>query len=147
MSKTHIHELSVGLVALAIGAVMLLGGLTSLVPDTSAAALNANDLFGGNAASYNGNSFANDAGLGSRALPTTIASIIRVALGFLGVIAVVIILIGGFKWMIAGGQEKGVEDAKKLLIAGIIGLAIVLAAYAIANFVIGSLTTAIANTA
>ena len=69
-------------------------------------------------------------------------AIIRVALGFLGIIAVCIILIGGFKWMTAQGNEDKVKTAKKVLISGIIGLVIVLSAFAIAQFVISSIVTA-----
>lgn len=86
--------------------------------------------------------FADATGLGQGDLNNTIGAIIRAALGFLGVIAVVIILFGGFKWMTAGGNEEKVGEAKKLIIAGIIGLAIILSAYAIASFVIGQLVTA-----
>ena len=75
--------------------------------------------------------------------PRTIAgNIIKIALAFLGVLAVVIILIGGFKWMTAGGNEEQVEEAKKILISGIIGLVIILASWGIATFVINSLLTA-----
>lgn len=72
--------------------------------------------------------------------PRTIASnIIKIALGFLGILAVIIILIGGFKWMTAAGNEEGVEEAKKILIAGVIGLVIILASWGIANFVLTKL--------
>lgn len=81
-------------------------------------------------------------GLGSQNLTTTIGNIIQVIIGFLGVIAVIIILIGGFKWMTAQGNEEKVGEAKKLLGAGVIGLAIILAAYAITTFVINSLISA-----
>lgn len=72
--------------------------------------------------------------------------IINVALGFLGLIAVVIILMGGFKWMTAGGNEDKVAEAKKLLGAGVIGLAIVLAAWAVSTFVINSIYNATSGT-
>ena len=71
-----------------------------------------------------------------------VGSIINVALGFLGVIAVAIILMGGFKWMTAGGNEDKVSEAKKLLGAGVIGLAIVLAAWAVSTFIINSIYNA-----
>jgi len=46
------------------------------------------------------------AGSLSQANPTdVVVRIINVALGFLGLIAVAIILLGGFKWMTAGGNE------------------------------------------
>lgn len=75
-------------------------------------------------------------GLGKQDVRDTVSSIIRVAMGLLGIVAVVIILIGGFKWMTAGGNEEKVGEAKKLMFAGIVGLAIIFAAYAIAKFVL-----------
>lgn len=73
---------------------------------------------------------------------TVIGRIINVALGFLGVIAVAIILYAGFKWMTAGGNEEHTAEARKLLAAGVIGLVIILTSWAIANFVINSLVNA-----
>jgi hypothetical protein len=46
--------------------------------------------------------------------------------------------------MTAAGNEDRVEKAKKLIVAGIIGLAIILSAYAIARFVVNSLVSATA---
>lgn len=80
--------------------------------------------------------------LGNRPLISTVGQIINVLLGFLGVIAVVLILIGGFKWMTAAGNEEKVGEAKKLLGAGVVGLVIILAAFAIASFVITQLSSA-----
>ena len=96
--------------------------------------LSEDELFGGISGGAEG--FAGEAGLGTAKLPETIASIIRTMLGFLGIIAVVIILFGGFKWMTSGGNEDKVGEAKKLIISGIIGLVIVISAFAIASFVI-----------
>ena len=62
--------------------------------------------------------------------------VVKYLMTFLGIIAVVVILLGGFKWMTAAGNEDKVAEAKKLIIAGIIGLIIVLCAYAIVNFVV-----------
>ncbi len=87
-------------------------------------------------------SFGDETGLGQGDLKDTVADLINVALGFLGVVAVVIILFGGFKWMVAGGNDEKVSEAKRLIIAGIIGLAIILSAYAIASFVIESIVSA-----
>lgn len=81
-------------------------------------------------------------GLGKKDIRVTIASIIKTAMGLLGIVAVVIILIGGFKWMTAGGNEEGADEGKKYIFSGIIGLAIILSAYALATYVINSLITA-----
>ena len=83
--------------------------------------------------------------LGGGDVRATAARIINVALGFLGIIAVVIILLGGFKYMISGGNEEKVGDAKNMIVYGIIGLAIILSAWAITRFVLGSLINATAT--
>ena len=67
------------------------------------------------------------------------ASVVNIMLGFLGIIAVLIILLGGFKWMTAGGNEDAVAQAKKMMTAGVIGLVIVLASFGLAQFVINAL--------
>jgi hypothetical protein len=67
---------------------------------------------------------------------TTAVQLINLVLSFLGLVAVVIVLIGGFKWMTAGGNEEKVGSAKKLLVGGLIGLIIVLLAWGISTWVI-----------
>jgi len=80
--------------------------------------------------------------LGGGDVRQTAANIINVALGFLGIISVIIVLLGGFKYMISGGNEEKTTEAKNLIISGIIGLAIILSAWAITKFVVGNLMTA-----
>lgn len=78
-------------------------------------------------------------GLGEKDPRDIAAGVINVILGFLGIIAVVIILLGGFKWMTAGGNEDKVAEARNLILAGIVGLVIILAAFAIATFVVSNI--------
>lgn len=85
---------------------------------------------------------ANNSGLGNKDPRDTVASLIRVVMGFLGTIAVLLILFGGFKWMMAQGNQDKVDEAKKLLIAGVVGLIIILSAYGIATYVIENLVEA-----
>lgn len=80
--------------------------------------------------------------LGTRGLKAMVFTVINVILGFLGVLAIIIVLFGGFKWMTSGGSEEKIGEARNMIIAGIVGLAIVLAAYAIAQFVVVSLVNA-----
>ncbi len=89
----------------------------------------------------NGN-VASATGLGSQDVRQTIGKIINVALSLLGIIVLVIIIYGGFLWMTAGGNDEKVGEAKKWIFGGIIGLVIILSAYAIASFVISNLVTA-----
>jgi len=123
----------------------LLAGLTIFVLSapllTRAATITTTEMFG----DTTGAEFANVSGLGTADLVTTIAALIRVGLGFLGVIAVVIILVGGFKWVTAGGEEEKVKKAKKYIYQGLIGLVICLAAYAIASYALEAVTTAMVS--
>ncbi|MFA5995639.1 MAG: pilin [Patescibacteria group bacterium] len=68
-----------------------------------------------------------------------IISIINWVLGVLALVAVIILLVGGFQWMTAGGNEEKVEGAKKRLTAGLIGLVIILAAWGVSVYVIENL--------
>src|SRR3989338_6316325 len=81
-------------------------------------------------------------GLGDKDLRQGVMTIVNVLLGFLGIIAILIILYGGFVWMTAAGNEEKVDQAKKIISAGIIGLVIIFTSFAIATFVIESLITA-----
>ena len=73
-------------------------------------------------------------------MTVTVAKLIRNFLGLLGILAVIIVVIGGFEWMTAGGNTDGVDNAKKRILQGVTGMAIVLSAFAIAQFIIGALT-------
>lgn len=70
-----------------------------------------------------------------------------------GIIAVVMLIIGGIKYLLSGGDSKKVTDAKNTVLYAIIGLVIAFLAYAIVNFVITALpssteenTTSLINT-
>ncbi len=115
---------------LGLTAALVLPAVAFAQPDT----LNVNDLGVG--------AIQSSIKLGSGDVRQTAARIINVALGFLGIIAVVIVLLGGFKYMIAGGNEEKTSEARKLIVSGIIGLAIILSAWAITSFVISRLVTA-----
>lgn len=78
-------------------------------------------------------------GTGTQDIRITIARIIRVALGLLGTVALLIILYAGWTWMTAAGEVEKVNRAKKILAAAVIGLVIILSAFAIASFVISRL--------
>ena len=83
--------------------------------------------------------YGNNVELGSEEPTNVLVSGINIVLGVLALIAVIMILIGGFKWMTAGGNEEKVEGAKKLLIAAIIGLVIILAAWGISLYAVRTL--------
>jgi len=68
--------------------------------------------------------------------------IIGAVLSLVGVVFFLLVLYGGLRWMIAQGNEAEVDKAKQILVAAVIGLIIVLAAYAITAFIGNALTKA-----
>lgn len=64
-----------------------------------------------------------------------VAQIIRIVLGFLAIIFLSLTIFAGFRWMTAGGNEEAVTKAQATIKMAIIGLVIVLAAYAITYFI------------
>lgn len=69
-------------------------------------------------------------------LEFVIGKIIQATLSLLGIIFIILMIYGGGLWMTAKGNEQQVDKAKDLITAAIIGLVIVVAAYAISYFVI-----------
>ncbi len=69
-------------------------------------------------------------------IPGLIATIISLGLSLLVIAFFGLTLYSGVRWMTARGNEEFVEKAKNNLQTSIIGLAVVVAAYGIARFVL-----------
>ena len=114
----------------------LFSNLLAFLP---AQAIDGDDLWGG---TDKKDEVSTETGLGDQDPRTLVAKIIQVLLGFLGIIAVVLIVYAGFLWMTSAGNEEKVSTAKKILTASAIGLAIVLMSFALANLIISELADA-----
>ncbi|HAU65791.1 MAG: hypothetical protein UT30_C0010G0011 [Candidatus Uhrbacteria bacterium GW2011_GWF2_39_13] len=75
----------------------------------------------------------------SNDLPTLIGNIISALLSVLGIVFVVLVVYAGFLYLTAAGEDAKVKKAKTLLTQSVIGLVIIVAAYAISSFVIDAL--------
>lgn len=64
-----------------------------------------------------------------------IANLLKIILGFLAVLATILILYAGFSWMTAAGNDKKIKTATDTLQAAVIGLLLILAALSITVFV------------
>ena len=106
--------------------------LITLIPTAQAALLKDNTSINAGL-----QSFGTDAGydITEKPLATRIGEMIQIALGFVGTLFLILILISGFQWMTAGGSAEKITKAKGRMINAIIGLAIVLAAYSITWFI------------
>ncbi|MFZ4648592.1 MAG: pilin [Patescibacteria group bacterium] len=71
--------------------------------------------------------------------------IINLILMFLSIIAVCLIIYGGFVWMTSNGKEDRIATAKNILKNALIGLVVVLSSWAIAAFVLSKLTNGMTN--
>lgn len=58
-----------------------------------------------------------------------------------GIIAVVMLIWGGVRYIISGGDQKKVTDAKNTILYAILGLVVALLSYAIVNFVLNVVGT------
>ncbi len=77
--------------------------------------------------------------IGNSSLGGIVAKIIQAFLGLLGIIFLVLIIYAGFLWMTAQGDEEKVKKAKEILQRAVIGLVIIVSAYAITYFVFSNL--------
>lgn len=75
-------------------------------------------------------------------IQTFVGKIINAFLGLLGTVFLVLLVYGGYLWMTAGGNEEDVTKAKKLIAQAVLGLAVVMGAYAISYFVTSKLENA-----
>lgn len=72
-------------------------------------------------------------------LPEIVQSILNWIFGVIGIIAVIMVILGGFKLMTSTGDPGRVKKGKDTILYGIIGLVIALLAFAIVNFVINGI--------
>jgi magnesium-transporting ATPase (P-type) len=72
-------------------------------------------------------------------LTKNIGNIINIMIGVIGIAAVIMLIIGGFRYVFSQGDEKGVKGAKDTILYSIIGIVVALLAFAIVNFVLGGL--------
>ncbi len=66
--------------------------------------------------------------------------ITSVALGIIGAVSVIMLIWGGLRYIISGGDSKKITDAKNTILYAIIGLIIALLSYAIIKFVLNSIS-------
>ena len=69
----------------------------------------------------------------------TFTNITNTILYVVGIISVVMLIWGGIRYIISGGDNKKVTDAKNTVLYAIIGLIISVLAYAIVNFVLNTI--------
>jgi hypothetical protein len=65
--------------------------------------------------------------------------IFNIIFGIVGVVAVAFIIVGGINYIVSQGDAAKVQKAKSTILYGVIGLVVVLLAFAIVGFVLNGL--------
>lgn len=68
-------------------------------------------------------------------------TIVNILLFLIGAIAVIMLIVGGIRYVISGGDANQVTAAKNTILYAVVGIVVAILAYAAVNFVIGSLKT------
>jgi len=81
-------------------------------------------------------------GVSDTPLEVIVGNVIRVAITLVGVVLLGLLIYAGFLWMTAGGSEEKVKKARGMIFNAIVGLVIIVLAYAITDFILGRLIEA-----
>ncbi len=77
--------------------------------------------------------------IGSSDVPTLIGKIISAVLGVIGSIALLMVIYGGFTWMLAAGSSEKIKKGRDIIVWAILGLVVIFTSYALVRFVITSI--------
>lgn len=67
-------------------------------------------------------------------------TITNVMLFVIGAISVIMLIVGGIRYVVSGGDSTKVQEAKNTILYAIVGVVVAILAYAVVNFVIQSFT-------
>ncbi len=76
---------------------------------------------------------------GQGSLRSLVLTFLNFFLGFLGLIAVIMVIYGGILYVTAAGEQEKVDKGKKIIMYAVIGIVIILLAFAIVNTLLGGL--------
>lgn len=69
-------------------------------------------------------------------VPVAIQRTINILLYITGIISIIVVIVGGLRYVLSGGDPKNTAAAKDTILYAVIGLVVSLLAYAIVNFVL-----------
>ncbi len=79
----------------------------------------------------------------SACVANIVGNVLKIALGFLGIVFLGLLLYAGFLWMTASGEEEQVKKARGIIANSVAGLVIIGASFLLTNYVLDQLGTAI----
>ena len=75
--------------------------------------------------------------MSTKPIGTTIGDIVNVFLYFVGAVAVIVVIWGGFQYITSSGDSQKATTAKNTIMYAVIGIVVVVMSYAIVNWVFG----------
>ena len=72
----------------------------------------------------------------SQQAQSMVGTVINIILFIVGIIAVIMIIIGGIRYVLSNGDASGIQSAKNTILYAVIGLVIAMLAFAIVNFLV-----------
>ena len=113
-------------------------GIVTVVPPTSVSAASCK----GTAVECAKQGVGESGGRGQGTVDTRVKDIVNLLIYVVGIIAVIMIVVGGLRYVLSGGDSSNVSGAKNTILYAVIGLVVAILAYAIVNFVINSVSAA-----
>ena len=74
--------------------------------------------------------------MSTKPIGTTIGEVVNIFLYFVGAVAVIVVIWGGFQYVTSSGDSQKATTAKNTIMYAVIGLVVAIFAYAIVNFVL-----------
>jgi hypothetical protein len=71
-------------------------------------------------------------------LRSLVLTVVNYFLGFLGLIAVIMVIYGGVTYVVSAGKDEAVGNAKKIIMYALVGLIIILLSFVLVNAVLGA---------
>lgn len=125
-------------ILLAVFAITSLSLAPVLVASTTVSAQTPQEsLCEGSGGTYSGGK-CNNGSAGSKSLPQFFKKLVNVLLFVIGAIAVIMVIVGGFRYVLSGGDQGAVTSAKNTILYAIVGLVVAILAYSLVNFVVNA---------
>jgi hypothetical protein len=115
-------------------AVSTLVGVATLVPTPALAVTPEQSACEGSGGTWGGGNCTQ----GTRTVTGTIKSVGNILVFLTGAISVLMIIIGGVRYALSGGDQGTITSAKNTILYAVVGVIISVAAYAIVNFVLSN---------
>lgn len=77
--------------------------------------------------------------ISSNSIPALIGRVINAVLGVVGSIALLMVIYGGFTWMLAAGNGEKIKKGRDIIVWAMLGLVVIFTSYALVRFVITSI--------